>query len=137
MPPGSVAHLKVLRDGRERDVTVTLSELPEKAAEPAPGASPSENSPMRGVQVQELTSDITQQLGLRPGTKGVVVSEVKPGSPGANAGLRRGDVIQEINRQPVNSVADYQRAIRQPGKQPVPLLVNRQGNSAYVVVNPD
>ena len=137
MPPGSVAHLKVLRDGRERDVTVTLSELPEKAAEAAPGARPSADNPMRGVQVQELTPDITQQLGLRPGTKGVVVSEVNPGSPGANAGLRRGDVIQEINRQPVTSVADYQRAIRQTGKQPVTLLVNRQGNSAYVAVNPD
>jgi serine protease Do len=136
MAPGSVAHLKVLRDGRERDVTATLSELPEKAAEATPSGS-GENDPMRGIQVDELTSDIAQQLGLRPGTKGVVVSDVSPGSPAGNAGLRRGDVIQEVNRQPVSSVAEYQRALRQAGKQSVLLLVNRQGNSAYVVVNPD
>ena len=137
MAPGTPAHLKVLRNGQTRDVTVTLGEAPEKSvAGNAPGGE-AENSPMRGVQVDELTPDIRQQLQLKPDVKGVVVTDVDSGSPAADAGLQRGEVIQEINRQPVNSVSDYQRLVRQAGKQSLVLLVNRGGNTAFIVVQPE
>jgi serine protease Do len=137
MSPGTAVHLKVLRNRQARDVTVTLGEAPEKTgAANAPGGE-GETSPMRGVQVNELTPDIRQQLQLKPDVKGVVVTDVADGSPAADAGLQRGDVIQEINRQPVNSVSDYQRLVRQAGKQSLVLLVNRGGNTAFVVVQPE
>jgi serine protease Do len=136
MAPGTVAHLKILRDGQQRDVSVTLGELPEKTSKSAPGDA-GENSPMRGVQVEELTSDIAHELGLRPGTKGVVVTDVGDGVPASDAGLQGGDVIEEINRQPVTSVADYQRIIRQAGNQTLVLSVNRHGNAGYVTVQPE
>ena len=134
MSPGTTVHLKVNRNGETRDVSLTLGEAPEgKGGGKAPGGS-AENSPMRGVQVQPLTADIRQQLGLDSDVKGVVVSDVPDGSPAADAGLQRGDVIEQVNRQPVNSVADYDRLIREAGKQSLVLLVNRGGTTTFVVV---
>jgi serine protease Do len=135
MAPGSVARLKVSRDGKLLDIPVALGELPEKSGKIAPGEAEAD-TPMKGVEVDELTPTIRSELGLRPDVKGVVVTEVASGSPAADAGLQRADVIQEVNRQPVNSVSDYQRLIRQVGKQPVVLLINRRGSSAYISVQP-
>jgi serine protease Do len=136
MAPGTTVHLKVNRGGESRDVTLTLAETP--AGTNAANTSESgESSPMHDVQVDELTDEIRQQLNLRSNVKGVVVSDVPDGSPAADAGLERGDVIEQINRQPVNSVADYHRLISQAGKQPLVLLVNRGGNTMFMVVQPE
>ncbi len=136
LAPGSVARLKVYRDGQPRDISVTLAELPEKPPERAGGGEAGEAGPRLGIQVDELTPEVARQLNLRPGTKGVVIADVTPGSPASEAGLQRGDVIEEVNRQPVTSVAQFQRAIRQAGTNTVVLSVNRQGNSVFVAVRP-
>jgi serine protease Do len=137
MTPGTTVNLKILRNGESRDIKLTLGEAPEgKGAGTAPGGL-AENSPMRGVQVDELTDDIRQQLGLSSQVKGVVVSEVADGSPAADAGLQRGDVIEQVNRRPVTSVADYQRLVREAGKQTLVLLVTRGGTTQFVVVEPE
>ena len=135
MAPGTTVHLKVLRNGEPRDIDVTLGESPSsKNAGNAGNAA--QGSAMRGVQVDELTPDIRQQLGLNSSVKGVVVTSVASGSPADEAGLERGDVIEQINRQPVNSVSDYQRLIGETGKQTVVLLINRGGNTTFLVVQP-
>lgn len=132
--PGSVVKLGVIRDGRPMDVSVTLGELPSKGeSEAGPGSS--ENA-LQGVSVEELTPSILRDLGLPPGTKGVVVSDVNPSSPAADAGLRRGDVIQQVNRKPVTSVAEFRRLVELAGKQTVLLLVNRGGQTMFVAVGP-
>ncbi|MGA8439093.1 MAG: DegQ family serine endoprotease [Candidatus Sulfotelmatobacter sp.] len=137
MAPGTTVHLKVSRNGQLRDVSLVLGEAPSgKGAGNSPGGA-AESSPMRGVQVDELTSDIRQQLGLKSDVKGVVVDDVPDDSLAADAGLQRGDVIEQINRQPVNSVADYQRLIGQAGKQTLVLLVNRGGNTTFMVIQPE
>jgi serine protease Do len=136
LTPGTTAHLKVNHGGQKKDVTVTLGELPEKTAQNAEAES-GEQNPMRGVQVDDLTSEVARELGLRRDTKGVVVTDVDPDSPAGDAGLLRGDVIQEVNRRSVNSVSDFQRAVRQAGKQPLVLSVNRQGDAAYIVIQPE
>ncbi len=137
MSPGTTVHLKVNRGGASREVSVTLGETPAgKNAANAPGGA-EEGSPMRGVHVDELTPEIRRQLGLKPEVQGVVVIEVPPGSPAEDANLRRGDVIEQINRQPVNSVSDYDRLIRQAGKQSLVLLVNRGGDTSFIVVQPE
>jgi serine protease Do len=135
MTPGTTVQLKILRNGEAREMTLTLGEGPgNKGSNNSPGAS--ENSPMSGVQVDELNADTRQQLGLGPEVKGVVVTDVPDASPAAEAGLQRGDVIEQVNRQPVNSVADYQRLIRQAGKEPLVLLINRGGTTTFMVVQP-
>jgi serine protease Do len=92
---------------------------------------------MRGVQVDDLTPDLRQQLGLKPDVQGVAVTDVPDTSPAADAGLQRGDVIQQVNRKPVDSVNDYQRLIAEAGKQTIVLLVNRGGNTRFLVVQPE
>src|SRR5579871_1107676 len=136
MAPGTAVHLKVLHNGETRDVSLTLGEAPNTKAQSNAPAGSTENSPMRGVQVAELTNDIRQQLGLGSDIKGVVVTDVPDGSPAAEAGLQRGDVVEQVNRKPVESVSEYERLVRQAGAQPVVLLINRGGASTFVVVQP-
>jgi serine protease Do len=95
---------------------------------------PSEGT-LRGIAVQELTPSIRQQLGLPTNTRGVVISDLDPDSPAAQAGLQPGDVIQSINRQPVTSIADFNRFAAQATGE-VLLRVNRQGNAAFVAISP-
>jgi serine protease Do len=134
MSPGASVHFEINRNGSIRDVPLTLAEAPlGQGAGNAAGES-TEESPMRGVQVDELTNEIRQQLGLKPDVKGVVIAQVAEDSLAAESGLQRGDVIEQINRQPVNSVDDYQHLIAQAGKQTLVLLVNRRGNTTFVVV---
>ena len=135
MTPGTTVRLKILRNGESKEVSLTLGETPaSKGSKNSLGAA--ENSPLAGVQVQELDVDTRQQLGLGSDVKGVVVAYVPNTSPAAEAGLQRGDVIEQVNRQPVNSVADYQRLVRQAGKEAVVLLINRGGATTFVVVQP-
>jgi serine protease Do len=131
--PGTTVHLKILHSGHEREVAVKLGELPEKPGQAAVG-QPGAGSLMQGVQVQTLSADIAQQLGISPATRGVVVNDVDPGSAAAAAGLQRGDVIEQVNRQPVSNVREYDRAVNQAGKQPIVLLVNRGGTTSFIVV---
>ena len=137
LTPGTTVHLKVERSGQMRDVSLALGEAPATKGVGNEAGGSAENSPMRGVQVDELTSDIRQQLGLKPDVKGVVVTNVAGDSPAADAGLQQGDVIEQINRKPVNSVADYQQLIEQSGKQSLVLLINRGGNTNFMVVQPE
>jgi serine protease Do len=129
-------HLKVNRSGETHDVAVTLGEMPSgKSAHNTPAAA--ESSPMHGVQVDELTADVREQLRLKPDVNGVVITDVPDGSPAADAGLQRGDVIEEINRRKVNSISDYRRIVSELGKNAFVLLVNRGGNTRFVVVQPE
>jgi serine protease Do len=90
-----------------------------------------------GVHVDNLTPAVARDLGLKAGTKGVVVTDVADGTPASDAGLQRDDVIEEINHLPVSNVADYERVVREAGKQELVLLVNRSGQTSFVVVEPE
>lgn len=137
MAPGTTVRLKVNRTGESRDISLTLGEAPTGKATGGISGSSAENNPMRDVQVQDLTADVRQQLGLGADVKGVVVTDVPDGSPAADAGLQRGDVIEQVDRQPVGSVTDYQRLVRRAGNQALILLVNRGGTTTFVVVQPE
>jgi len=132
--PGDTVKLGVMRNGKKMDVTTKLTEFPEKAEASAAPAQ-SENS-MEGVKVDELTPQIAQQLGLPGSTRGVVVTAVDPNSSAAEGGLQRGDVIQEINHMPVSNTDQFRNAVKAAGDQPMLLLVNRKGSTAYAVITP-
>jgi serine protease Do len=136
LAPGTNVRLTIVRSGQQQEVNVTLGEMPNKSARAESPSERGNSSPLSGLSVENLTADIAQQLNLPRGTAGVVVDDVAPGSPAAEAGLDRGDVIQEVNRKPVRSVSEFNGALRQGGNKPVLLLVNRGGNSRYVVVQP-
>ncbi|MDA1185534.1 MAG: DegQ family serine endoprotease [Acidobacteria bacterium] len=130
--PDATVDLTVIRDGRERSLSVTLDELP---SDPRIGErSPTRGETLRGINVQDLTPQLTRQLGLPRSTVGVLVADVAPGSVAARAGLARGDVIQEVNRRAVNSTAEFDRAVGDTTDEVV-LLVNRDGRTRYVVLD--
>jgi serine protease Do len=131
-PPGTEITFGVLRDGQELNIKVKLGELPAGMA--GTGTAPS-NSALRGVTVQELTAAIRDQLGLRPDTPGVVISDLDSDSPAARVGLQPGDVIQSINRQRVETVEDFDRLAADATGETL-LRVNRQGSGGFVVVSP-
>ena len=130
--PGTPVHLKIFRNGQSQDVTVTLNELTEKEEQAATGESA--GAALTGVQVENLSQQDAQQLGLPANTQGVVVTQVDPSSQAAAADLQRGDVIQEVNRKPVRNMQQYREAMASVGNQAVLLLVNRGGTTHYIVV---
>ena len=134
LAPGTVAHLKIFRNGQTREIDVTLGEFAEKAeAAAAGGEAP---TTLNGLQVQNLTPDVAKKLGLPSSSTGVVITSVDPSGAAAAAGLRPGDVIQEVNRKEVHNINEYRLAIAASGKQPVLLLVSRGGTTLFVVVQP-
>jgi len=133
--PKSTVQLKVFRNGKEMTLPVTLGELPEE--QNRSGFSREDRgSVLDGVQVDELTPQVARQLGLPRDTFGVVITDVRPGSPAAEAGLRRGDVVQEVNRRRVTNVTSFERAVREGEGNSVLLLVNRGGNTMFIVIEP-
>jgi serine protease Do len=136
MSPGSTVKLTILRNGSQQDVTATLGEAPAPKTQASGGDSghSGSGSALEGVSVDNLTSDVAQELNLPASAKGVVITDVTDGTAAADAGLQRGDVIQEVNHQPVRNVTDMNNVLRQAAGKQMLLLVNRGGNSRYVVI---
>jgi Do/DeqQ family serine protease len=136
--PGSPVTLTLLRDNREQKITATLGEFKPEAEKTEEGdTGPSSTGQGKlGLSVVPLTPQIASELNLRAGTQGVVVDSVDPAGPAASANLARGDVIQEVNRQPVRSATDLGAAIDKNGNKPALLLINRRGDQIYVTVRP-
>ncbi|MCI1277451.1 MAG: DegQ family serine endoprotease [Nitrospira sp.] len=129
---GSKATVTVMRDGHEKDLSVTIGELPDNPQVAKAEAVPSEQ-PLAGLAVQELDRETAQELGLKGKIQGVVVTTIEPESDAERAGLMPGDVIREINRKPVTSMKDFDRAASDLKKgQTVLVLVNRRGASLYL-----
>lgn len=130
--PGSRASVTIVRDGREQTKDVVLAELPSgKMASSESGSGT--NSGRYGLTVAPLTPDVADQLGVRAG-RGLVVEEVAPASVASEAGIRSGDVILEVNHKPVNSLSQFQDAVKADSDRPALLLLNRQGNDLYVAL---
>ncbi len=137
--PGSEATITVLRDGREEKLRVTLAELPTRTAQESEGqdsGSQNESTGRAGLTLQPLTPDTASRLGLGPNEQGLLVTAVDPAGAGADAGISQGDVIQEVNRQPVRSVGDFNVALSRSGNRPALVLVNRRGNVIYLTLRP-
>ena len=133
MSPGTQVKLDIWRDGKVQPFTVTLGELP-KDKETAESSDDSSSGEIQGIDVQDLTPEISQQLNLPSGTHGVVVTSVDPASAAAAAGINRGDLIQEINHKPVTSASQYRQLMSGASGQPILLLINRGGITSFVVV---
>jgi serine protease Do len=115
--------MKVLRDKKDLQLTVTVGELKDEEVV----ASAPEKGEL-GMTVQKLTPQMAESLGLER-AEGVVVSAVDPGSAADEAGIRRGDVILEIDRKPVRGIDDYKKAVAGARKGKGILFLVRRGES--------
>ncbi|MGH7277763.1 MAG: PDZ domain-containing protein, partial [Candidatus Rokuibacteriota bacterium] len=131
LKPGQAAKVTVWRDRREQTLPVTVAQAPgDRVAAARRGESQAD---LLGLEVRPVTPQIARQLDLKT-QDGVVVTRVEPGSPAAGS-VMRGDVIREINGQPVKSLGDFERLTKDAGKNtPVRMRVEREGSSLYVAV---
>ncbi|MCD4706547.1 MAG: DegQ family serine endoprotease [Candidatus Sabulitectum sp.] len=127
MDPGSESELVVVRDGRERTITV---ELGSREEDPATVVSNLEND--YGWQLSELTEELALRIGAG-NTEGVVVLNVLPGSPASAAGVQPGDLILEVNRKTVETVSEVGDELQRAVGDAL-LLVWRRGSTLFLVI---
>lgn len=128
---GTTVPLKVIRDGHEREMTIRIGEQPDET-KVAKVERAETDSALSGLAVEDLDLATSKELGLNV-KRGVVVTRVAPDSGAEQAGLMSGDVIREINRQPIKSVKELEKVFSDVKKgSNVLILVNRRGNSLFL-----
>jgi serine protease Do len=131
LPVGREAPMVIVRDGNEMRLNARIARLedetPTKVAD-------TQSKGQLGLALQPITPPVARELGLKV-SEGVLVRDVVEGGRAAEAGVRPGDVIVEINRQPVRTVEDLKARVDKQGKnEPIVLLLNRDGQALFVAV---
>lgn len=133
-PVGSKVTVKILRGRLTRQVTVTITPSREEEIQKTMSIeeeAPSTHEAALGLGVDNLTPELARQLGISD-KGGVVITDVQSGSSAEGAGLRRHDVILEVDRQPIKDVQSYQQALAKAGPGSVLLLIERGGSTLFV-----
>jgi Do/DeqQ family serine protease len=141
--PGNEISITISRDGAEQTVKAVVDEFaPEtsrnNSTEQGNGndlVKPDQSGRI-GLDLQPLTPEIANRLGISSDMKGLVVMDVEQSGPGADAGIVKGDVIVEINRQPVESVDQAKSALDKAGDRTSLFLISRAGRTIFVTVQP-
>lgn len=135
--PGKVMEVKVLRDGKEVTLSVKVGTKPD---EETAGAGTDESKGKDngaeqkfGMSVQPMTPELSRRLGIKD-SEGVYVTSVQPESSAAAAGVKRGDIIKEINRKPIKSIKDFNQAIKGIDKKDATLLLVQRGNMTLFII---
>jgi serine protease Do len=134
--PKTLVAIGVIRENRKMDIRLTLAERPKDGREQAPLQEQPEERASRnlGLRLQDLTPEIADQLGYK-GEQGVVVADVASGSPAEDAGLQRGDLIEEVNRIRVRSMNEFEKSVRGlKSGDAVALTVRRGPNTFFLAL---
>jgi len=131
--PDTRVKVDIRRNGNAKTVSLTIGTMP---SEEQTAVAPKEEISW-GMAVQELTPQLARQLGLESGSTGVLITDIKEGSPAAEAGLQTGDLISEVNRTAIKNLNDYQQALKKvKNGENLLLLVKRGSGALYVVLTP-
>jgi serine protease Do len=135
--PGDKVPVKVLRDGNAKTFEVTVKEMPgsESLAKNDKGDGHDDTGTLNGVAVADLDSKARQEFDLPRTVNGVVITDVAPDSAAAEAGLKPGDVILEIDKKPVKTADEAVRMTEKTDSKTTLLRVWRNGGTHYVVVD--
>jgi serine protease Do len=128
---GEVVKITAFRDGKEKTFTVKIAKREE--TERVSRGIPHKEQEMFGIGVSNLTPEIARRLNLRE-TQGVVVTGVQPNSQGEDKGIKTRDIIKEINHQSINTVDDYENAIRKVKKGDTVSMFIKRANSGFFVI---
>jgi serine protease Do len=140
--PGTEIRVTVLREGSPVELTATLDEF-EGAGSRDEDSGDADNGPEKqsdtgrlGLTLQPVTPQIARQFGIEGDAEGMIVTGVDGTGAAADAGIARGDIILEINRQTVNSAESVQSALESASGKPVLMLISRRGQTIYLTVRP-
>jgi serine protease Do len=145
--PGTKVPVEMLRDGKPMRLQVTVGEQPqdmraaiegrppgEQGAEPPGQGRGGRPEEALGMQVETLSPEVARRLGYE-GMSGVIISNIAPGSPAGEAGLRRGSLIERVNRKPVTNVQEFRTEISKVASgKPILLLARFGAASQFVVI---
>jgi serine protease Do len=137
MNPGAKVDVKVLRDGQDKVLTAELVERTDRelASTSEPSKPNAEPDVLDGVTVSDVDPQVRREFNLSDETKGAVVTKVEADSPCAEAGIKAGDVIQEIDRKPVaNAKQAVEMSEKVKKEKKVLLLVSTKGAARFVMV---
>lgn len=133
-PPGTMANVQLRRQGRDQTVQANIADMPEERRRAAAGGGTTSGG--LGLAVQELTPELARHLEL-PIAQGVVVIDVEEGSLADEEGIRRGDIILEVNQQKITNLQEYQTALSpHEGTNSLLFLIRRGDNTVYVAMRP-
>lgn len=134
--PGTKINLQIIRDGKQMSIPVTLEEMGNKTAASGSGFGEEHGKARWGVGLTNITPEVREEMQIPSDVHGAVITNVEPGSPADNAGLSRGMVIEEVDRHPVQNVADAKRELSSvPKGQDVMLLIWNNGGSTFAVLH--
>lgn len=133
--PGTAVPMKVLRDGSEKTLQVKVQELPGSNVARASSTSADDEGTLNGVAVADLDQRAREQLKVPSSVNGAVITEVAPDSQAAEAGLRPGDVILEINREKIKNAEQAVELTKNSEEKRTLLRVWRDGGSRFVLVD--
>src|SRR5438876_6025960 len=143
MAPGTKVQLEVNREGQKKMFDVNLAEMPPAEAGPSPEASPEESAQPEkatvfgSAVVADVTDDVRRVLNLPKDVQGAVIVQIDSDSPAAQAGLREGDVIQEVNKQPIKNAKDLVALTKKlKPNEKILMRIWSQGRSGYVALEP-
>lgn len=143
MAPSTKVQIEVNREGQKKTFGVVLAEMPAAAAQPASEASPEETAEPEkstvfgGIVIADITDDVRTALNLPKEIQGAVIVAIDTASPAAEAGLRMGDAIQEVNKQPVKNAKDLVTLSKKlKPTEKILMRVYSQGRSGYVALEP-
>ena len=135
---GHAADLEIIRDGKTRNVQVTLERLPEsiQTAQGEGGRDAGEGGALVGVTVREITDRTRAMTNLPESVEGLLVMNVEQTSNAAREGLSAGDVIQEVDRVPVRTFVEFKAALERDPERPVFMRVYKpqQDRSVFIAV---
>jgi len=144
LPLSKPVELKVMRDGKEQSLQVTIEEQPQTFGQARVPASRDSNAEKKdgvslekiGVEVNDLSSELADRFGFKDGVKGVVITGVEPSGLGAQAGLRKGMLITKVDRHPVATAAKLRDLVTADAlKKGLLLQVQSvQGGTNFVVI---
>ncbi len=137
--PGANVEVTALRNGRDQNFQVALAELPDRQRPESEEETSSNNgggvgNERFGLTLQPLTAATASRYALDADDQGLLVTKVDPAGNAASAGIRQGDLIQEVNRQPVKTITEFTAAIQRSGARPALVLVKRRNNVIYLTL---
>jgi serine protease Do len=132
--PGTDASLTVVRNGRTQELTVVIGQRREEQPTQTGALETPDGGKRLGLSLSPIPDAARGQLGLEPGSAGVLVQRVEPNSPAAESGLRSGDVIVAANNEPTNAPTDVANAWSEAQKQKKPVLLRVKREDQYLFV---